>query len=240
MGGAAPAARRRCPGVQIADLAGGALWGATGVLGALVGRERTGRGAHLDISMTEGALALLAAELGNLDSGAALRPAARATLNGGLACYGVYRTSDGKLPRRSARSSPSSGSRSTARSAAREDLTELVAPPERQAQVRGEVQAILATRTRDEWAELLAAHDCCCEPVLEIDELRGHPLHAARGVFTDVPSATPASRARPCCRCARRPARRGPIAWPRASASTAARSWPSTASPRPRSARCVA
>ncbi|HWU90746.1 MAG TPA: CaiB/BaiF CoA-transferase family protein, partial [Kofleriaceae bacterium] len=49
------------PGVQIADLAGGSLWGATAILAALFGRERTGRGAHLDISMTEGALALLAA-----------------------------------------------------------------------------------------------------------------------------------------------------------------------------------
>src|SRR5262249_53065943 len=58
------------PGVQIADLAGGALWSAVAILAALVGRERTGRGAHLDISMTEGALALLAAELGNLDCGA--------------------------------------------------------------------------------------------------------------------------------------------------------------------------
>src|SRR5512138_1916676 len=37
------------PGVQIADLAGGALWGATAILGALVGRHASGRGAHLDI-----------------------------------------------------------------------------------------------------------------------------------------------------------------------------------------------
>ena len=58
------------PGVQIADLAGGALWGATAILGALVRRHRTGTGAHLDISMTEGALALLSAELGNVDCGA--------------------------------------------------------------------------------------------------------------------------------------------------------------------------
>jgi crotonobetainyl-CoA:carnitine CoA-transferase CaiB-like acyl-CoA transferase len=49
------------PGVQIADFAGGGLWGATAVLGALVGRERTGEGAHLDISMTEGAMTLLIA-----------------------------------------------------------------------------------------------------------------------------------------------------------------------------------
>src|SRR5512139_2321641 len=81
------------PGVQIADLAGGALWSATAILGALVGRERSGRGAHLDISMTEGALALLAAEIGNLDCGA--RPTrGRETLNGALACYGVYKTKD--------------------------------------------------------------------------------------------------------------------------------------------------
>ena len=58
------------PGVQIADLAGGALWGATAILGALVRRHRTGTGAFLDISMTEGALALLSAELGNVDCGA--------------------------------------------------------------------------------------------------------------------------------------------------------------------------
>src|SRR6476469_1302083 len=49
------------PGVQIADLAGGALWGATAILGALVGRQRTGKGAHIDVSMCEGSLALLAA-----------------------------------------------------------------------------------------------------------------------------------------------------------------------------------
>src|SRR4051812_8298828 len=81
------------PGVQIADLAGGSLWSATAILAALVGRHRTGRGAHLDISMTEGALALLAAEIGNLDCGLqASRGIAR--LNGGFACYGVYRTKD--------------------------------------------------------------------------------------------------------------------------------------------------
>jgi crotonobetainyl-CoA:carnitine CoA-transferase CaiB-like acyl-CoA transferase len=93
MGAEAPGHGPAMPGVQIADLAGGALWSATGILAALVGRARTGKGAHLDISMTEGALALLAAELGNLDCGA--RPTRGAeTLNGGVACYGVYRTAD--------------------------------------------------------------------------------------------------------------------------------------------------
>jgi alpha-methylacyl-CoA racemase len=184
MGGTAGGAPAM-PGVQIADLAGGALWGATAVLGALVGRGRTGRGAHLDISMTEGALALLCAELGNLDCGAEVPTRGRATLNGGLACYGVYETSDGKYVSVGALE-PKFWLAFNRAIGRREDVSELVAPPERQAAVRAEVQAILRTRTRDEWATILAAHDCCCEPVLEIDEILDHPVHRARAVFTRV------------------------------------------------------
>src|SRR4051812_4719628 len=91
--GGPPGGAPMMPGVQIADLAGGALWSATAILAALVGRHRTGRGAHLDISMTEGAMALVAAELGNLACGVAATRGT-ATLNGGLACYGIYRTAD--------------------------------------------------------------------------------------------------------------------------------------------------
>jgi crotonobetainyl-CoA:carnitine CoA-transferase CaiB-like acyl-CoA transferase len=184
MGGAA-AGSPAMPGVQVADLAGGALWGATAVLGALVGRGTTGRGAHLDISMTEGALALLCAEMGNLDSGGEVPTRGRATLNGGLACYGVYETGDGKHLSVGALE-PKFWLAFNRAIGRREDVSELVAPPERQAAIRAEVQAILRTRTRDKWAEVLAAHDCCCEPVLEMDEVLAHPLHRARKVFTRV------------------------------------------------------
>lgn len=169
------------PGVQIADLAGGALWSATGILAALVGRERTGRGAHLDISMTEGALALLAAELGNLDCGA--RPTRGAeTLNGGVACYGVYRTADDRYLAVGALEPKFWIAFSTA-IGRKPDVSELVAPPARQEAIRAELAAILETKTRDEWVTILAAHDCCAEPVLELDELAAHPLHVAREVF---------------------------------------------------------
>src|SRR3954471_20335404 len=93
MGGGVAGGAPAMPGVQIADLAGGALWGATAILGALVGRARTGRGAHLDISMTEGALALLAAELGNQDCGAKPTRGSE-VLNGAAACYAIYKTTD--------------------------------------------------------------------------------------------------------------------------------------------------
>jgi alpha-methylacyl-CoA racemase len=179
--GGAPA----MPGVQIADLAGGALWGATALLGALVGVQRTGQGTQLDISMTEGALALLAAELGNLDCGEKAPTRRTQTLNGGLACYDIYETADGKYYSVGALE-PKFWLAFNAAVGRKGDFSELIAPPEKQAAIRAEIQAIMRTRTRDEWVAHLAAHDCCCEPVLELAELAAHPLHVERAVFFTI------------------------------------------------------
>jgi crotonobetainyl-CoA:carnitine CoA-transferase CaiB-like acyl-CoA transferase len=176
------------PGVQIADLAGGALWGATAILGALVGRHRTGKGAHLDISMTEGALALVAAEVGNMDCGA--RPTrGTETLNGGLACYGVYRTSDDRYLAVGALE-PKFWLALNAAIGRPPAVAELIGSPADQARVRGELAAIFAQKTAAEWQTVLAPHDCCVEIVTELDELAAHPLHQAREVFFTIDGGT--------------------------------------------------
>ena len=168
-------------GVQIADLGGGAMWGAIAILAALIDRNRTGRGAHLDISMTEGALAMLASEFGIVN--AEPSPPTRGTglLNGGAARYGVYRTSDGKYlsvgalePQFLNRLAEAAG-------------LELRAGPEGDADLRRQLTRVIAAKTRDEWARVLAGFDCCCEPVLELDEVPGHALHHERGVFFEIP-----------------------------------------------------
>lgn len=175
--GAAP----QMPGVQIADLAGGALWGATAILGALVGRDRTGEGAHLDISMTEGALALLAAELGNLDCGA--RPTrGTETLNGGLACYGVYRTADDRFLAVGALE-PKFWIALNQAIGRSPNVSELVGDQDK---LRAALAEIFATKTAAEWSDILAKHDCCVETVTELAELPLHPLHSARGVFFEI------------------------------------------------------
>ncbi len=168
-------------GVQIADLGGGAMWGALAVLAALIDRDRTGRGAHLDISMTEGALAMLAGEFGIL--GAEPSPPARGTglLNGGAARYGVYRTSDGGYLSVGALEPQFLGRLAEAAG------LELRPGAGGDADLRAQLTRIVATRTRDEWARVLGEHDCCCEPVLELDEVPGHALHRERGVFFEIP-----------------------------------------------------
>ncbi|HEU4735053.1 MAG TPA: CaiB/BaiF CoA-transferase family protein [Kofleriaceae bacterium] len=183
MGGEADGAPMM-PGVQIADLAGGALWGATAILGALVGRHRTGKGAHLDISMTEGALALLAAEVGNLDCGA--RPTrGQERLNGGQACYSIYRTKDGRYLAVGALE-PKFWIALNEGIGRRPDVGELLEPTAGQARAKAEIAAIFATRTAAEWTQILANHDCCVELVTEVDELPDHPLHRAREVFFTI------------------------------------------------------
>jgi crotonobetainyl-CoA:carnitine CoA-transferase CaiB-like acyl-CoA transferase len=47
------------PGVQVADIAGGSMNGAIGILLALFAREKTGKGQYIDISMTDGMASLM-------------------------------------------------------------------------------------------------------------------------------------------------------------------------------------
>ncbi len=180
MSGAAPDSPPAMAGVQIADMAGGAMWGAIGILAALIERRHTGKGTHLDISMTEGALALLASEFGILDAEPAVPTRGAGLLNGGAARYGVYRTSDGKYL-----SVGALEPQFLARLAAAAGL-ELSRGPDTDARLREQLTRVIATKTRDEWVRALAEHDCCCEPVLELDEVVEHPLHRERGLFFEI------------------------------------------------------
>ncbi len=170
-------------GVQVADVAGGAWPAVAGILAALLRRAATGEGARVDISMAEGALAMLAMALG----GAAARgePLRRAgeLLNGGAACYGIYRTRDGRFvalgalePRFFGRFCEAVGRPDLAG----RQLEDGGAGP------RAELERLFAARTREEWTGFAAEHDVCLMPVLEGDEPAGDPHLRARGAFFEV------------------------------------------------------
>ena len=175
------------PGVQIADIAGGGLWAATGICAALAARQRTGEGAHLDVSMTEGSLAFLVAELGALFAGAAPPRRGTGLLNGGQANYAVYETRDGKYLAVGALEPKFWLAFNQAIGREGEGIAEIAGGPAEQARIRAEVAAILLTRTRAEWEERFRAFDACVEPVLDAEEIAAHPLHRARRVFFEGP-----------------------------------------------------
>jgi crotonobetainyl-CoA:carnitine CoA-transferase CaiB-like acyl-CoA transferase len=169
--------------VQVADVAGGSWPAVAGILAALLRRGTTGEGAHVDVSMTEGALALLAMQLGEADARGTPIARGRELLNGGAACYGVYRTKDGRFvalgalePRFFAGFCGAVG---------RPDLTERQLDDGGRGP-REELEAIFAARTREEWEAFAAAHDVCVAPVLEGDEPRRDPQLVHRRAFLEV------------------------------------------------------
>jgi len=171
--------------VQAADVAGGSWPAVAGVLAALVRRAASGEGAHVDVSMTEGALALLALPLAMASARGAPLARGRELLTGGAACYATYRTRDGRFVALGALEP-----RFFAAFCAAVGRPELA---ERQlegggAGPRAELEAIFAARTLAEWRAFAEGHDVCLAPVLEGDEPRADPQLAARGAFLDVPA----------------------------------------------------
>ena len=148
------------PPIQPADLAAGALGAVAEVLAALLHRERTGEGARLTISMTHGSHRLVAHRLGG-------DPMPR-FLTGGAACYGIYRTADGRHltvaalePKFFVRLCELIG---------RPELAELQLLPDRQDDLAAELAAVLASRPLAEWLELFEDEDVCAGPVATLAE----------------------------------------------------------------------
>jgi crotonobetainyl-CoA:carnitine CoA-transferase CaiB-like acyl-CoA transferase len=48
------------------------------------------------------------------------------------------------------------------------------------------VSHIFAARTREEWRQFASEHDCCLEPVLELDQALASELVAARGMVVEL------------------------------------------------------
>jgi crotonobetainyl-CoA:carnitine CoA-transferase CaiB-like acyl-CoA transferase len=151
---------------QIADLGGGALTAAFGILAALRERDRSGEGQLVDVSMADGALAWLAMVAARaLASGETPRRGSL-ELGGGILCYRPYRCADGWVALGALE--PKFWAAFCA-GAGREDLLEhQFDPPGSPA--HAEVEAVFAARTRAEWEAFGAQHDCCLEPVLDLDE----------------------------------------------------------------------
>ena len=151
------------PPLQPADLAAGALGAVTEILAALLERQRTGRGARLTISMTHGSHGLVSHRLGG-------DPLPR-FLTGGLACYRIYGTADGRHltvgalePKFFVRLCEVIG---------RPELAELHLVGERQEELAGELAAVLAARPLAEWLELFDGEDVCVGPVSTLAEAAG-------------------------------------------------------------------
>jgi alpha-methylacyl-CoA racemase len=173
---------------QIADLGGGALMAAFGIMAAL--RERdgsaaspgSGEGQMVDASMADGALSWLAMVAGAHFADGSVPRRGELPLAGSLVCYRPYECSDGWV---SLGALEPKFWQAWCRGVGREDLIALQF--ERPgSDAHEQVKAIFLSRTRAEWQAFASQHDCCLEPVLELDEALDSELVRAREMVVEI------------------------------------------------------
>jgi crotonobetainyl-CoA:carnitine CoA-transferase CaiB-like acyl-CoA transferase len=172
------------PNFQIADLLGGALVPAMGILAALLDARSTGKGRYVDVSMTDAVLAhAIFPLLGFLETGKVTARGA-GMLDGGLPCYNVYRTKDarfmavGALERKFWMT-----------------LCDILGCPELKDKhivygaeaepAKARLAEIFASRTQKEWTEVFARADCCVSPILRMEEAVANEQLRARGMVVE-------------------------------------------------------
>ncbi|MCX5855089.1 MAG: CaiB/BaiF CoA-transferase family protein, partial [Deltaproteobacteria bacterium] len=171
------------PGIQIADIASGSNNAIIGILSAVIHRKRTGRGQHIDVSMTDGMMAFNAVFAASYLVGGK-EPGPEGTLLNGGSLYDFYETKDGRYISVGSIEPPF-----FAEFCRVIDCPELIPggiePPDVEPAKRKIREAIRA-RTRDEWVELFRHVDACVEPVLSLSESLNDDHARERRLVVDV------------------------------------------------------
>ena len=170
------------PATQLGDLAGGSFMAVIGIMAALVGRTQTGEGRMIDVSMTEGVMSLLPlVASAYLNTREAPQPG-RSSLDGGLPCYNIYETQDGKHITLAALEYKFWHTFCTRIGHLELLPFHLPLGPADREQAMDMLRAIFKTKTRAEWLAELADIDACIGPVYSIDEAFNDPQAQARGI----------------------------------------------------------
>lgn len=196
-----PAVAPTVPGVQLADIAGGSYGCVMGTLAALYAREHTGRGQHVDVSMTDVVMPLLTVAYA-LFAGGMSPVRGQMPLSGGQPNYGVYQTKD----------QPDGRTRYVVLGTLepkfwqkfctliqKPDWLKFILPqnPEQSADYKAQIQALFLERTQADWVAFGMEHDLLITPVNNLADLEHDPhlvarqmivqdQHQVAGAFTSV------------------------------------------------------
>ena len=173
---------------QIADIGGGALMAAFGIMVALrerdgsPGRPGSGEGQLVDVSMCDGSLSWLAMVAGAYFADGTVPRRGDLPLAGSLICYRPYECADGWV---SLGALEPKFWQAFCRGVGREELIahQFDGPG---SDAHRAVELVFAERTRAQWEQFAREHDCCLEPVLELDEALDSELVRAREMVVEI------------------------------------------------------
>ncbi len=168
--------------LQIADLLGGALTAAMGILAALVEARTTGQGRYLDVAMADASFAHQYFALHALAAWGHLPARGTDLLTGGVPCYQVYATQDGRYLAVGALE-PKFWRALCEALECPELVQQQFASGEGGAATQAQLSALFATRTQAEWVRQLRGVDCCVTPVLTLEEAMREPQFTSRDMI---------------------------------------------------------
>jgi crotonobetainyl-CoA:carnitine CoA-transferase CaiB-like acyl-CoA transferase len=172
------------PGVQIADIAGGGMNAAIGILLALFAREKTGIGQYIDISMTDGMVAFLPAALFFRQLTGQEPARADGFLSHRYACYNTYETADGRFI-----------SIGAVENRFWKQLCNLLGVPEyaelqyndqRRKEIIDYMRNAFKQKTLAEWDAILGDLDICWGRVQSLSEVLEDPLFRQRKMVVEI------------------------------------------------------
>lgn len=179
----------------VGDYGGGGMLLALGVVSALLEARRSGQGQVVDAAMTDGAALLMSAQYGMMKKGFWRDARESNFLDGAAHFYGVYECADGAYV-----------SIGAIEPQFYQQLLQIcgIDDPQFARQweegewpaLKAKLAAVIRTRTRDAWCEVLEGTDACFAPVLSMAEAPLHPHNRARGTFveaegTQIPAPAP-------------------------------------------------
>lgn len=185
-------------GMQVADVAGGSLHGVIGLLAAVIARQHSGQGQHLDVSMTDCVFSLNAmAGAGYLACGEEPKRETQ-VLNGG-SFYDYYRSRDGRWLSVGSLEPPFMKQLCTALGLEELAALGLSPQPAQQKKLKDALKIEFEKHDFDELCALFAELDACVEPVLSLGEAVRHPQLKARQLVTGVPRGDGSMQAQMAC-----------------------------------------
>lgn len=173
-------------GVQIADLGGGAIMAAFSIVAALLARRRQGEGQYIDISMLDGSLTWNCLRWGKYLADQKIPRPGDDMLNHGFACYNIYKTKDGRYMALGALEPKfwQGFCESVGRSNWNQE--NYFQPGPHQRILQDEIAELFQRKTQADWIAHFGNHDCCCEPVLNLDEVLADPHLRAREMVVEL------------------------------------------------------
>ena len=172
------------PGVQIADIAGGGMNAAIGILLALFARGNTGQGQYIDISMTDGMVGFLPAALFFRQLTGQEPRRADGLLSHRYACYNTYETADGRYL-----------SIGAVENRFWKQLCDTLEIPEyaplqyddqRREEILQYMRKTFRQKSLDEWDAILADLDICWGRIQSTKEVLDDPLFLQRETVVEI------------------------------------------------------